>query len=88
MKIFLVNIFLALPKVFPLITKVFHLVTKIFSVVTKVLPLVTKVTLLHMHPFEVKCDERTHTLNVPFIVLDFNDLWSHFVHQFIQKYPN
>ena len=37
----------------------------------RVFPLLTKVPLLHMiHSFEVKCDERTHGMSVPFIVLD------------------
>ena len=36
----------------------FPLVTKVFLLVTKVFPLVTKVPLLHLHSFEVKCEER------------------------------
>ena len=38
----------------------------------RVSPLVTKVPLLHIRHFEVKCDERTQALSVPFIVLDIN----------------
>ena len=50
-----------------------YIFVKIFldhSLITKDFPFLTKVPLLHLHPFEVKCDKLTYAMSVPFIVLD------------------
>ena len=69
-----IEVFPFITKVILLVTKVFPLVTNVFPLVTRVFPLLTKVLLVHIHPFEVRCDEqtdgRTHAMSVPFIVLD------------------
>ena len=47
-----------------------NILVKIFfdhSLITKGFPFLTKFPLLHLHPFEVKCDERTDAMSVPFI---------------------
>ena len=52
-----------------------YIFVKIFldhSLITKDFPFLTKVPLLHLHPFEVKCDKLTYAMSVPFIVLDLH----------------